>query len=220
MKLSLFPMMILATLLIIQTACQVNPNTHETTGPQVSFRQGDSTLSSLFLSAGETAPINFSCAASDPGGVASINLEFSQDVAICVFSSGCGSSICPGNSGRISPAMPALQAQTSHPDSSGRVPNDLFLLATLQGPYSCVTSNHRKTATGKPYGQTVTATCTATNYSKLTTKTTLPITFSPPSDVSCCTGSSCACGAAAASKSPVAICCAGTMCQSSGTSCK
>jgi hypothetical protein len=202
-------------------ACSVNPGTHEKSGPKVVFRQGDKNISSLFLRPNTDAPASFasasfSCDATDSGGVQSISLSFDDAVTECVFSSGCGSSWCPGTGNfHFAPSMPAPQTSTSHRDSVGQVPNELFLLAELGGTYQCVESKGAKTVKGQPFGQTVTATCGATNYSGKESHSSLAITFNPPSAAPCCSGSMCSCGFS--SDHQALVCCAGYVCQSDNT---
>jgi hypothetical protein len=114
--------------------------------------------------------------------------------------------------------MPADQSATSHPDSAGQVPNELFLLSTLkEEAYECSDTGHGKTVHGEPFGQTIKATCKATNYSDKTSTATLPVTFNAPKGASwCCTGSSCNCEGKSSSIQ-VQVCCAGHVCQSDGS---
>jgi hypothetical protein len=217
-------------LVTVVLGCSVSPGTHEKTGPSVVFREGDKTIDRLFLDPNTATPSvfaakSFACVANDSGGVASVTMSFSQTIDICVFNGGCGdlTTFCLYGGGlhyHLSPAMPALQTATSHPDSSGQVPNELFLFANLQGPYKCVGTERDITKVGEPYGQTVTAMCTATNYSKKQTSASLPITFNSVPAESCCTGSKCNCGLAHSSTEVVTVCCANTTCQSGGSVCK
>jgi hypothetical protein len=213
---------LLSALAVILVGCSVNPKTHEKSGPSVVFRERDNNISALYLSpsaataptAAIFAPEPLACVAKDPGGVQSISLSFTQTVDLCVFPGGCGSSFCIGDDAtfHISPALPAEQTATSHPDSSGQVPNELFLSSTLEGAYLCTASKDGRTATGEPYGQSIKATCTAANYSMKSTTVTIPVTFNPPASAACCTGSSCQCNNT--SKAVLVVCCPNTTCHS------
>jgi hypothetical protein len=206
------------------TGCYVNPVTDEKKGPDVFFREGDKTIDDVFLTANMATPAKFgpessiACDATDPGGVKSISLSFEDTTKVCVTSGGCGASgICPGSGGMLSPLLGNFQSETSHPDSSGQVPSELFLLATLKDDaYECIKSGDGKTIRGEPFGQTVKATCEATNYSGKKSTATLRVTFSPPKGVTwCCTGGSCNCEGKS-STTQINVCCADHVCQSNG----
>jgi hypothetical protein len=208
----------LLALAVALVGCSVNPSTHEKSGPSVVFRERDNTISALFLTPSSATPATFApeplaCVATDPGGVQSISLSFSPTVNLCVFSGGCGSSFCIGDDAifNISPALPAAQTAASHPDSSGQVPNELFLFSTLEGAYQCTATKNDKRVSGEPYGQSINATCTATNYSKRSTTVTLPVTFNPPASAACCTGGSCQCNS---TDKTFVVCCPNTSCHS------
>jgi hypothetical protein len=210
---------LLLTALAASSGCSVNPSTHEKSGPTVVFRQRESNISALFLTPGSSTPATFTteplaCVATDPGGVQSISLSFTQTISLCVFSGGCGMSFCisDGATFNLSPGLPAAQTATSHPDSSGQVPNELFLLAILQGAYECTATAHDKTVRGEPFGQSVSAICSATNYSKRSSTVTIPVTFNPPATAACCTGSACQCNTS--TTVPVVVCCANSSCHS------
>lgn len=214
-----------AVLAIGLMGCSVNTKTNETAGPKVVFRQGDSTIADLFLTPDSAtpasfAPETFACVATDPGGVKSISLSYSDTTTLCVFSGGCGTltSFCIGDGAtfHISPSMPAPQSATSHPDSSGQVPNELFLLSTLQGgPYECAATKDKKTVRGEPFGQTVKATCSATNYSGKSSTSILPVIFNPQTGNPSCTGSACNC--VGSPNTLVTVCSPGYVCQSDGS---
>lgn len=161
--------------LLPQLACtSVTPVTNEQTGPTVVFRQGNATITSASLNADGATPLNINCVATDNGGVQAVSLTFSTSVSNCTTTAGNGYT----GSFAYSPPPPATQTTTSHPDSNGQVPTELFLIGTMNGgAYSCMIPD--VTGPARPYGQTVTATCTAQNYSAKSTTATLPIVFSP-----------------------------------------
>ncbi|CAE6939155.1 hypothetical protein R69608_05139 [Paraburkholderia nemoris] len=153
-------------------ACNtVTPVTNETTGPTITFSQTNvGTVTSLSYNADTSTQSFFNAVATDSGGVKSINLSFSQSVPDCTTVSGGGYT----GSYSYSPVPPA-ESSSSTPDSSGQVPTELFTATTLQGPYTCTIPGISDPA--RPYGQTINATVTATNYSGISTTATLPINF-------------------------------------------
>jgi hypothetical protein len=165
-----------AGFLLLMTAAgcsNVPPVTSETAGPKVVFTQSGvpGNITSLTLNADSNAAQFFNAVATDPGGVKSINL---------VFTSGTGS--CTTVMGAVysgvftySP-VPANQNTTSTPDGMGLVPTELFTTSTVQGPFTCNTFLNPP-QTSRPYGDTVYANVTATNYSGKSTNASLPMTF-------------------------------------------
>jgi len=214
-----------ATAMVIGlVGCAVNPVTDEKTGPKVVFRQGDKNVDNLFLTPSGATPVKFgpgdvTCVATDSGGVKSISLSFSDSTTLCVYTGPCGTPtpFCIGTGGPISPSMPATQSATSHPDSMGQVPNELFLDTTIkEAAYECSDTGGGKTVSGEPFGQSIKATCDATNYSGKTSTATLRVTFDPRPSDPCCTGSSCNCKGGSSS-TKVNVCCAAHVCQSDGS---
>lgn len=163
----------LAPLLGLLAACSTNvtPVTTETTGPSVVFRQGNNNITSLSVNADTNSSQFFAFDANDAGGVKSISITFSPSVNQCTTVSGAGYS----GVYTYSPSIPP-ESSSSTPDSMGQVPPELFTDTTLQGPYTCVIPGISQSA--RPYGQTIYAFGSATNYSGKTSTAQLPITFS------------------------------------------
>jgi hypothetical protein len=75
--------------------------------------------------------------------------------------------------------VPPPQSSTSTLDTMGQVPTELFTDTLLQGPFTCTIPGITVGGViARPYGQTLNATCNATNYSSKTSTAVLPITFS------------------------------------------
>jgi hypothetical protein len=169
-----FDLFVLVAATLSLTACNdVTPVTTETTGPSVVFRSAGSNITSLSVNADSAATESFDCVATDNGGVQSINLSFPSTVSNCTTTSGAG------YSGVYSYApVPPPESSSSTPNSMGQVPTELFTVTNLQGPFTCsipgVTGNG---VVARPYGQTINATCNATNYSSKSSTAVLPITF-------------------------------------------
>jgi hypothetical protein len=161
-------------LLLAAAGCSnVTPVTNETTAPTVVFTQSGApgNITSLTLNPDSNAAQFFNAVATDPGGVKSINLVFTSGTAFCTTVMG---AVYSGVF-TYSP-VPANQSTTSTPDGMGFVPTELFTTSTVQGPFTCDTFLHPP-QTSRPYGDTVYANVTATNYSGKSTNASLPMTF-------------------------------------------
>lgn len=163
----------IAALLLLSACSQVTPVTTETSGPTIAFTQSSvGNITSLSYSPDTNTQVFFNAVATDPGGVKSLTLTFDQLVTSCTTT---GGAVVGGGTFPYSP-VPANQSTSSTPDSNGQVPNELFTVTTLQGPYTC--QQYVTPGTSRPYGDTINATAVATNYSGKTTTSTLPITLS------------------------------------------
>jgi hypothetical protein len=190
MRKSLPPILAAAMLAAaLLSACNsTTPVTTETTPPTISFRstgtgcpdsRGPCVITSLSANADGPASVFFTALANDTGGVKSMDLSFSTQVAGCTDTKTTTKYDGPGAVYNYTP-VPASQNQTSSPGSNGQLPTELFTMTQLQGPYTCVvgcppicTTN----AATRPYGQTIYAIVTATNSSGKSSTGRLPITF-------------------------------------------
>ena len=159
-------------------ACdRVKPVTTETTGPVISFTQTNiGTITSVSGVDADDAslPVTFNVLANDPGGVKSITASFFPGyVNACTNVQ--GSSYSGGADFPVSP-LPPDQSASSAPDSGGLVPTELFVIETVQGPFTC-DDFQDDGITARPYGQTLTLGVSATNYSGKTTNASFPVTF-------------------------------------------
>lgn len=153
---------------------EVTPKTNENSGPSIVYRQGGTIITRLSVNADSSASESIACDATDNGGVKSLTLSFPSTVSACTTTSG------GGYTGVYTYApIPPPEHATSTPNAMGQVPTELSTDFTLQGPFTC--DNPGVTGNGvvaRPYGQTINATCSATNYSGKTSTALLPITFS------------------------------------------
>ncbi len=98
--------------------------------------------------------LDLTCVVSDPQGVKSLDLTFSETPANeCTV----GSTL---NNGSFWIPLPANQSQTLQGDSSGNVIDTLPMFATINGA-TCTVNNQ----TGVPHGFVITVTCKGTNWS-------------------------------------------------------
>jgi hypothetical protein len=157
----------------LASGCAVTPITTETSGPTITFGSNSvsngQNLTSLNYGTTANTPAYLYVSATDNGGVKSLYVNFSSTVPFCNVNNGAvysGVYI-------YSPQIPSASA-TSTPNSQGQVPNTLLTTSTIQGPFSCTVQG---IGVGAPFGQTITVTASATNYSNRTTTSTLPITL-------------------------------------------
>jgi hypothetical protein len=153
----------------------VIPVTNETTGPTITFTNNIGWLPNGTIDVNATSVLLVTAYAQDNGGVKSMNLAFSQSVPGC-YSQGGGLQ----NGPLAYRPIPLSQSAVSIPDSSGKAAIELITVAAGQGPYTCylpaaLTSSHQGTL--QPFGQTIFAIATATNYSGKSTTASLPMTF-------------------------------------------
>jgi hypothetical protein len=157
------------------------PNYNEASGPTVYFTQ-TATGSTPVTVIGNvdvdnaSAPVSFNAVATDPGGVQSITLEFDQDLFAPNSSCGTTSGAIYGGGTIPYAPIPVAQSDTSSVQN-GQVPTELFVIGNLNGPFTCDLSAIGIQGINRPYGATIHATATATNYSGKTTTVVLPITF-------------------------------------------
>lgn len=171
----------LAVLLpILMAGCnEVTPVTNETTGPTITFTQtatGSASLTQILVDPDGNAQVTFNALANDPGGVKEIGISFDDQLyppSECMTLDGAGYG---GGTFPYGP-IPADQTSTSSPNAMGQVPTELFIVNTLQGPFTCDLSAVGIQATARPYGDTIHATVSATNYSNKTTTAILDIVF-------------------------------------------
>jgi len=155
---------LLAALIAVATGCasaKVAKDLNDTTPPDVVIKvrgtngqyaaATDATLS-------VTGNLDLMCIASDMGGISKIDLTFSGAADHCTTGDG---GIYNGVF-TITPLPNALQ-QTLQGDASGKVLSSLPMLATLAGPFACSIPGVGK---GIPYGDTITVTCTGSNWSQ------------------------------------------------------
>lgn len=136
------------------------PNTNDSTPPTVEFKVKGAngqyaTASSATLTAASNEAVDFMCVNSDPEGVSSIALSYSNHADSCTTSGGAiysGSFTIDG--------LPAPATQNLSPNQ-GQVLTSIPLLATVKS-LSCSIPPQLK---GFPYGAKVTVTCTGKNYS-------------------------------------------------------
>jgi hypothetical protein len=144
----------------------VTPVTTEKQGPTISFTQTSvGAISGLSYPVSSSTKAFFNTIATDPGGVQTLLLLFPSSPQACVTSNG-----GLGSSFNYSPVPPS-QSVGPAPNAMGQVPTELFLVSTLQGPFTCTGSF----GPGFPSG--IIATAQATNYSGQPTTVQFPITF-------------------------------------------
>jgi hypothetical protein len=180
-----FPPILAAAML---SACNsTTPVNTETTPPTISFKstgtgcpdsRGPCVITSLSANADGPASVFFIALANDMGGVKSMDLSFSTQVAGCTDTKTTTKYDGPGAVYNYTP-VPASQNQTSSPGSNGQVPTELFTMTQLQGPFTCVVGCPPicTNEVTRPYGQTIYAIVTATNSSGKSSTGKLPITF-------------------------------------------
>ena len=161
-------------ILVALAGCKVGQLTNETAGPTLSFssQKRSDTITSLLVDADSVGATIFYARADDNGGVKDIALTFPSKVESCTTVSGADHS---GGAFLYAP-VPGGRSATASPDDMGAVTSELVIASTFQGPFTC--SIPGVTETARPYGDTITATLTATNYSGKTSTATLPIMFS------------------------------------------
>jgi hypothetical protein len=168
----LFPLPLLA-------ACNsVVPITTETFGPTVVFVQGGTPITSLTYDPTSSASVMISANATDPGGIRSIALTFSG-ATTCTeakppYTKLTGALGFPSGTYPLSPAPAAYSA--TFVVSGGTVPSEAPAVSFLQGPYICQ-QLQTTVKPDRPYGATITAKATATNFSGLSNSATLTIKF-------------------------------------------
>jgi hypothetical protein len=164
--------------LVLTTGCKTNgPNTNDSTPPNVEIKVKGTNgqyavASSATLATSSSNTLDLMCVNSDPEGVSSIALNYSDHSDSCTTGDGAiysGSFTITG--------LPAPATQNLAPNQ-GQVLTSIPLLATVKAPLSCSIPPQLK---GFPYGAKVTVTCTGKNYSSnsqtSTTVKTLAITL-------------------------------------------
>lgn len=148
--------------LSLSIGCKTNgPNTNDSTPPTVEIKVKGAngqyaTASSATLAVSSNDALDLMCVNSDPEGVSSIALSYSNHSDSCTTGGGAiysGSFTIDG--------VPAPATQNLSPNQ-GQVLTSIPLLATVKAPLSCSIPPQLK---GFPYGAKVTVTCTGKNYS-------------------------------------------------------
>jgi len=146
---------------IAGTGCKkVVKNTNAKTPPAVEIKVRGSdgqyaVASEASLAAGAPGQLELLCIVHDNEGVKSISLSFSSQVDACNV----GGAIYTGVFSLAT--VPAPQFQGLSGDASGQVLEQVPLMATVTGPFSCTVPGN---GTGTPYGTEIVATCDGHNW--------------------------------------------------------
>lgn len=143
--------------------CETPVNTNDKTPPQVEIKVKDAdgqyvVASSVELSASvmEAGGIDWMCIVSDADGVKSAAITYSTSFDGCTIGSSvwdCFASYQP---------HPQDETQALAGNADGKVLNELPLLSTVRGPFTCTCPGQ---GTGVPFGRSIKATCTGNNWS-------------------------------------------------------
>lgn len=151
-----------------QLGCtKVVKNTAAKTPPSVviKIRGADgqyATASTASLAATAASQLDVMCIVRDDEGVKSAALSFSSGTSHCTLP---GGAVYSGSFSISS--VPASQVQGLTPDGSGKVLEQLPLMASLHGPFTCDVLGNGQ---GTPYGADIVATCTGVNWAADATK--------------------------------------------------
>ena len=150
--------------LTLATGCkknQKNPNDSTPPTVEIKVKGGNgqyAPAATASLATASTDRVDLMCVNSDPEGVSSISLNFSNHSDSCTTD---GGAIFSGSFSIL--GVPSAETQDLQPDAQGQVLTTIPLLATVKAPLTCSVPGQPGKAF--PYGAKVTVTCTGKNWS-------------------------------------------------------
>jgi hypothetical protein len=149
------------------STCVTPKNPSTTTPPTVTFKvkgaDGQYAVATTSMNLPSSTPsLDLMCIVSDSAGVQSVGLQFAVNGTNCNIGGGQFS----GGGFQLAPPLPAPLSQTLTGNADGGVLNELPMLATIHGPFSCSFGGGAPSAgTGAPLGDSIVVICQGSNWS-------------------------------------------------------
>jgi hypothetical protein len=143
----------------------INPDDQTPPMVEIKVKGSDgqySAASEVNMSVSQPSTLDIMCIVTDPDGVKSANLDFDPYVETCTIGD------TPSSQAKyLYQPLPQDLFQSVGGDSSGKVLDEVPLLATLKGPFTCTFPGEPP---GVPYGTTIKVFCDGSNWSSNTAK--------------------------------------------------